>query len=271
MLRRAASHGTRRMVGGPAEAQDAPATGVKTLAPLERSADRHLGAGNARRRLPVYHRHARDRSGDQLSSRRRGSQGHIDRLRFAFASCSYWELGYFSAYRHMLRGAPDLVLFLGDYIYEYTVPEGLWSGAAVGVLLQSSSLWAIFNLAARKHVGLMRTAATGARDAMPGGPSARSCAPMFIARPTLTPAAPHFVHRRHSVCPSLPRAPPPRRPSHGPSRIVASRARAFLRRAACVGSPPLGGRSHRSWRGQPRSLLDRHPRRVIKDDQRIRG
>lgn len=46
----------------------------------------------------------------------------VDRLRFAFASCSHWELGYFSAYRHMAREKPDLVLFLGDYIYEYTIP-----------------------------------------------------------------------------------------------------------------------------------------------------
>jgi alkaline phosphatase D len=46
----------------------------------------------------------------------------VARLRFAFASCSHWELGYFSAYRHMAAEHPDLVLFLGDYIYEYTVP-----------------------------------------------------------------------------------------------------------------------------------------------------
>jgi alkaline phosphatase D len=46
----------------------------------------------------------------------------LDRLRFAFASCSHWELGHFSAYRHMAAENPDIVLFLGDYIYEYTVP-----------------------------------------------------------------------------------------------------------------------------------------------------
>jgi alkaline phosphatase D len=45
-----------------------------------------------------------------------------DRMRFAFASCSHYELGYFSAYRHMAAEDPDLVLFLGDYIYEYTLP-----------------------------------------------------------------------------------------------------------------------------------------------------
>jgi alkaline phosphatase D len=45
----------------------------------------------------------------------------LERLRFAFASCSNWQLGYFSAYRHMAEEAPDLVIFLGDYIYEYTL------------------------------------------------------------------------------------------------------------------------------------------------------
>lgn len=41
------------------------------------------------------------------------------RLRIAYASCQRWEHGFYSAYRHMLADAPDLVLFLGDYIYEY--------------------------------------------------------------------------------------------------------------------------------------------------------
>ncbi len=44
----------------------------------------------------------------------------IDRLQFNFASCSNWEQGYFSAYRHMADEAPDFTVFLGDYIYEYT-------------------------------------------------------------------------------------------------------------------------------------------------------
>ena len=41
-------------------------------------------------------------------------------MRFAFASCSNWQVGYFSAYRHMAGENPDLVIFLGDYIYEHT-------------------------------------------------------------------------------------------------------------------------------------------------------
>ncbi|MPQ82764.1 alkaline phosphatase [Pseudomonas sp. MAFF 730085] len=37
---------------------------------------------------------------------------------FGFVSCSHWERGYFSAYRHLAAEQPDLVFFLGDYIYE---------------------------------------------------------------------------------------------------------------------------------------------------------
>jgi alkaline phosphatase D len=40
------------------------------------------------------------------------------RLRFAFASCQQYEQGWYGAYRHMVADAPDLVAFLGDYIYE---------------------------------------------------------------------------------------------------------------------------------------------------------
>jgi alkaline phosphatase D len=39
-------------------------------------------------------------------------------VRFAFASCQQYEQGYFGAYRHIVADAPDLVAFLGDYIYE---------------------------------------------------------------------------------------------------------------------------------------------------------
>jgi len=40
------------------------------------------------------------------------------RLRFGVASCQHYEQGYFSAYRHMVADDPDLIAFLGDYIYE---------------------------------------------------------------------------------------------------------------------------------------------------------
>jgi alkaline phosphatase D len=44
----------------------------------------------------------------------------LDRLRFAFASCQHWEVGYFTAYRHILADDLDLMVFLGDYVYEYS-------------------------------------------------------------------------------------------------------------------------------------------------------
>jgi alkaline phosphatase D len=43
----------------------------------------------------------------------------VERVRFGFVSCSNYEHGYFSAYRHLADENPDMVMFLGDYIYEY--------------------------------------------------------------------------------------------------------------------------------------------------------
>ncbi len=43
---------------------------------------------------------------------------HVARLRFAFASCQQYEQGYYAAHAQIARDAPDLVAFLGDYIYE---------------------------------------------------------------------------------------------------------------------------------------------------------
>ena len=40
-------------------------------------------------------------------------------LKMAVASCQHWEFGSFAAHRHIASAAPDLVAFLGDYIYEW--------------------------------------------------------------------------------------------------------------------------------------------------------
>jgi alkaline phosphatase D len=39
-------------------------------------------------------------------------------LRFGFASCQHYEQGYFGAYRHIVADQPELIVHLGDYIYE---------------------------------------------------------------------------------------------------------------------------------------------------------
>jgi alkaline phosphatase D len=41
-----------------------------------------------------------------------------DRMRCAFASCQAYEHGYYTAYRHMAAEDLDVVIHLGDYIYE---------------------------------------------------------------------------------------------------------------------------------------------------------
>jgi alkaline phosphatase D len=42
----------------------------------------------------------------------------VGRFRLGVVSCQHYEQGYFAAYRHMLADDLDLVLHLGDYIYE---------------------------------------------------------------------------------------------------------------------------------------------------------
>lgn len=42
----------------------------------------------------------------------------LERFSFAFASCQHYEQGYFTPYDLMASDEPDLVIHLGDYIYE---------------------------------------------------------------------------------------------------------------------------------------------------------
>lgn len=46
------------------------------------------------------------------------------KMRFAFASCQNYEHGYFTAYQHMAEERLDLVVHLGDYIYEFAPGNG---------------------------------------------------------------------------------------------------------------------------------------------------
>ncbi|WP_462418908.1 alkaline phosphatase D family protein [Kytococcus sp. Marseille-QA3725] len=52
-------------------------------------------------------------------------------LTMAFVSCSQYEHGYFGAYRRMAEDHPDLVLHLGDYIYEYRSGDYVIDGGNV--------------------------------------------------------------------------------------------------------------------------------------------
>ena len=57
----------------------------------------------------------------------------------AFASCAHYEQGYYTAYRRIAEDRPDLILHLGDYIYE--------GGATAGALRQHAGANEIVSLA----------------------------------------------------------------------------------------------------------------------------
>lgn len=40
-------------------------------------------------------------------------------VKMAVGSCQHWEFGSYAAHRHIAAAAPDIVVFLGDYIYEW--------------------------------------------------------------------------------------------------------------------------------------------------------
>jgi alkaline phosphatase D len=44
----------------------------------------------------------------------------LARLKLAIASCQQYEHGYFTAYRHMVDDDLDLIIHVGDYIYEHS-------------------------------------------------------------------------------------------------------------------------------------------------------
>jgi alkaline phosphatase D len=42
----------------------------------------------------------------------------LDRLKLGLVNCQHYEQGYYTAYRHLLADQPDLIVHVGDYIYE---------------------------------------------------------------------------------------------------------------------------------------------------------
>ncbi|OYD96193.1 alkaline phosphatase [Nostoc sp. 'Peltigera membranacea cyanobiont' 210A] len=52
------------------------------------------------------------------------SYSYTQQLNFAFVSCQDWQNGYYTAYRHLAEENLDLVVHLGDYIYEYGPQSG---------------------------------------------------------------------------------------------------------------------------------------------------
>jgi alkaline phosphatase D len=80
----------------------------------------------------------RFRYGDHLSpvGRTRTAPLVGGALAFAFASCQAWDNGYYPSYAHMAADDLDLVVHLGDYVYEGGIPAngGLRRTATPSVL-----------------------------------------------------------------------------------------------------------------------------------------
>ncbi|AKK06260.1 phosphodiesterase/alkaline phosphatase D [Corynebacterium mustelae] len=83
----------------------------------------------------------------------------VDQFRCAIASCASWESGFFAAYRDIAeraqRGELDVVVHLGDYIYEYGTGE---KSGKLGPLRTHQPEWETVTLADyRLRYGTYRT------------------------------------------------------------------------------------------------------------------
>ncbi len=85
----------------------------------------HLEVAGLTPGRPYWYRFMTDDAASAIGCARTapGEDQRLDNFRFGFVSCANYEQGYFSAYRHLAAEAPDLVLFLGDYIYETSAPK----------------------------------------------------------------------------------------------------------------------------------------------------
>jgi alkaline phosphatase D len=78
----------------------------------------------------------------------------VSGLKFAFASCQKWDDGFYAPYRHMAKEDLQLVIHLGDYIYEYGVGDGGVRNASLPKFLEKEC----FTLARyRLQYGLYKT------------------------------------------------------------------------------------------------------------------
>ncbi|WP_395022274.1 alkaline phosphatase D family protein [Dongia sp.] len=84
----------------------------------------HLEVSGLKPGRPYWYRFVTSEAASPIGCARTapGEGQPLDNFRFGFVSCANYEQGYFSAYRHLAAEAPDLVLFLGDYIYETSAP-----------------------------------------------------------------------------------------------------------------------------------------------------
>ena len=82
----------------------------------------HVKVQGLRPNRPYWYRFTAEGAASPLGRTRTApaESERVARLRFAFASCQQYEQGYYTAFRRMAAEDIDVVLHLGDYIYEAT-------------------------------------------------------------------------------------------------------------------------------------------------------
>ncbi|MBC9727846.1 alkaline phosphatase [Streptomyces sp. TRM68367] len=84
---------------------------------------------------PWRHYHYRFRAAGQISPVGRtrtapAPYAALSSLSLAYASCQAWFEGFYTAHADLARRDHDVVLFLGDYIYEFGLDRGIRPGSA---------------------------------------------------------------------------------------------------------------------------------------------
>lgn len=107
----------------------------RTVARPELGHSVHVEVGGLRPGRPYFYRF---RAGDEVSpvgrTRTTPAPGAaVPELTFAAVSCQQYEHGFYTAYRRLAEEEPDLIIHLGDYIYEYAPNEYRAPGGNVRV------------------------------------------------------------------------------------------------------------------------------------------
>lgn len=95
----------------------------RALAPAGRGGSVHLEIGGLAPGRPYFYRFHHAGVASSVG-RTLTAPLSADRLRLALTSCQHWEQGWFSGYRDMIAGQADLVMQVGDYIYEKSFGAG---------------------------------------------------------------------------------------------------------------------------------------------------
>ncbi|MDQ4132991.1 MAG: alkaline phosphatase D family protein [Actinomycetota bacterium] len=78
----------------------------------------HVDVGGLRPSTTYYYRFATASDASPVGRTRTAPSGSTDRIRLGVVSCANWSHGFFNAYRCLAERDVDLVLHVGDYIYE---------------------------------------------------------------------------------------------------------------------------------------------------------